>query len=128
MLMMMMMQRYHTHAEVLWQFSRRLLPEDLDHEFDRTLRVNRAFLDHIAVELVEEMPDEFRGLREEVNTEAQQEADQASGIPGDDDDGHGAELDEGSDGSYHEENEDDAYHSGEEQKIEELKTSPDYPS
>jgi hypothetical protein len=78
-------------------------------------------LDQIAVELMEEMPDELRGLREEVNTEAQQEADQASGTPD-------AELDEGPDEGYDGEDEDDAYHSGDEQENEELKTSPDYPS
>jgi hypothetical protein len=45
------MQRYQKQAEILWQMSRRLIPVDVDHEFDRTLHVNLGFLDHIAAEL-----------------------------------------------------------------------------
>jgi hypothetical protein len=113
---------------VLWQFSRRLIPEDVDQEFDRTLRVNRTFLDQIAVELVEEMPDELRALREEVNTEIQQAEGRDNGTPGNDENRPEGRLDEGPDRSSGGEGRDDADHDDEEGELETLQIRPSYPS
>jgi hypothetical protein len=113
---------------VLWQFSRRLIPEDVDHEFDRTLRVNRAFLDQIGLELIEEMPDELVALREEVNTEIQQAEGRDSGTPGDEEDRPDGGLDEEPDGSSGGEGRDDVDHDDEEGELETLQIRPGRPS
>jgi hypothetical protein len=105
---------------MLWRLSRKLLARDVDHEFDRTLRINRGFLDQIAVELVEEMPDELRGMQEEAEGGPEQVTD-GDNEPSDDDvDGPKDDPDE----SYDGEDDDDANHSGEEQEVETFKTSP----
>jgi hypothetical protein len=90
---LIMMQTYQRQAEMLWRLSRRLLAEDVDHEFDRTLRINRGFLDQIAVELIEEMPDELRGLREEAEEGPGQVADGDKETCGNDGDGPDGEHD-----------------------------------
>jgi hypothetical protein len=115
------MQRCQRHAEVLWQMSRRLIPVDIDHEFDRTLQVNRGFLDQIAIELEEEMPDQLRALQEEATAEA---ADEADGTSGDEDEGPGGGIHDGWDKDQDEEDGDDVDHDGEEQEVETLETSP----
>jgi hypothetical protein len=108
------MQRYQRQAEILWQMSRRLISVDVDHEFDRTLQVNRGLLNHIAVELEEEMPDQLR-----ATAEAADEDDETSGG---DDDGPGSESHEGSDEDQNTEDGDDISHDGEEQEVEALET------
>jgi hypothetical protein len=105
---------------MLWRLSRRLLARDIDHECDRTLRINRSFLDQIAVELVEEMPDELRGLQEEAEGGPEQVTD-GDNEPSDDDvDGFEDEPNQ----DYDEEDNDDANHSGEEQEVETYGSSP----
>jgi hypothetical protein len=113
------MQGYQRQAEILWQMSRRLISVDVDHEFDRTLQVNRGLLNHIAVELEEEMPDQLRGLRGEATADAVDEDDE---ISGDDDEGPGSESHDGSDDGQNTEDGDDISHDGEEQEVEALET------
>jgi hypothetical protein len=113
------MQRHQRQAEILWQMSRRLIPVDVDHEFDRTLQVNRGFLNHIAVELEEEMPDQLKALRGEATAEA----DEDDGTSGDDDDRPDDEIHDGSDKEQDAEDGDDVGHDGEEQEVEALETS-----
>jgi hypothetical protein len=117
-----MMQRYQKQAEILWQMSRRLIPVDVDHEFDRTLQVNRGFLDHIAVELEEEMPDQLKALQGEATAEA---ADGDDGTSGDDDERPDGEIHDGSDKDQDQEDGDDVRHNGEEQELETLDVSHD---
>jgi hypothetical protein len=101
-----------------------MISEDVDHEFDRTLRVNRAFLDQIGLELIEEMPDELRGLREDVNTEIPQAEDRDNGIPGDDEDRPDGGLDEGPDRTPGGVGKDDADHDDEEGELKTLQIRP----
>jgi hypothetical protein len=117
---LIMMQTYQRQAEMLWRLSRRLLAEDVDHEFDRTLRINRGFLDQIAVELIEEMPDELRGLREEAEEGPGQVADGDKETCGNDGDGPDGEHDKSPDAECN----DYADHSGESQEVETSGTSP----
>lgn len=100
---------------MLWRLSRRLLSQDVGQEFDRILRINRSFLDQIAVELVEEMPDELRGLQKEVEGEPEQVADGDKETSGDD-----GEPDK----SLNEEDNNEADHSRDEQEVETSETSP----
>jgi hypothetical protein len=111
------MQRYQRQAETLWQMSRRLISVDVDHEFDRTLQVNRGLLNHIAVELEEEMPDQLRALRGEATVEAADGDDETSG---DEDDRPGGGSHDGSDEDQNTEDGDDISHDGEEQEVEAL--------
>jgi hypothetical protein len=109
------------HSALVVASRRRLIPVDIDHEFDRTLQVNRGFLDQIAVELEEEMPDQLRALQEEATAEA---ADEADGTSSDEDEGPGDGIHDGWDKDQDEEDGDDVDHDGEEQEVETLETSP----
>lgn len=130
-----MMQRYQRQAEMFWRLSRRLLPEGLDDEFERTLRINRGFLDQIAVMMISEMPDELKDLQEEAKAESQQVLDGDNDTPDIDDgpDGEpgnisGEEPDGGSDdscGGY--DADDEADHDEDEQEVETPESSPDLP-
>lgn len=109
------MQRYQRQAEILWQMSRRLISVDVDHEFDRTLQVNRGLLNHIAVELEEEMPDQLRG-----HTETRPVADEDNETSGDDDEGPGSESHDDSDEDQDSGDGDDISHDVEGQEVEAL--------
>jgi hypothetical protein len=123
-------QEYQRHAEMLWRFSRRLLAENVDHDFDRTLRTNRTFLDQLAVELIEEMPEGIRGSGEEAEEESELGADEDDETSDADDDGpdgdSDGDSDDHSDESCEEEDEDDADHSDEEQEVETVENRLDY--
>ena len=104
---------------MLWRLSRRLLAQGVDDEFDRTLQINRGFLDQIAVMMVNEMPDELKGPQGEAETEIQQGSD-GDNDSSDDDDGPETDSDDDpSDGSEDSRGDEDEFdHNGDEQEVE----------
>lgn len=108
---------------MVWRLSRRLLTEGVDEEFDRTLRINRGFLDQLAVEMIDEMPDEIRGLLKETKAESEQGADGDNETSDDDDDRFSDDADEDFEEGYEGDDEDDASHDEEEHKVETMEIS-----
>ena len=133
------MQKYQRQAETLWQLSRRLLAAGVDDEYDRTLHINRGFLDQLAVEMVNEMPDEIRGLLDKAKAESEQGAirdnetsdndggelgeGRADGLDNGLDNGSDDNADEDSEEGYEGDDEDNANHDEEEQKVETMEIS-----